>query len=238
MRWIAHASTDMGLLRPINEDSFYLDAEKGLFIVADGLGGLQGGEIASKLAISSFVEDFSLHEQKYPERFEEILWKTTHIVYNRSKSMGFDYGMGTTFTAGLIREDVLHIAHIGDSVAACRRGDQFLLLTEEHTEAATVEDSLRPGEDALIYDELEHSLTSCIGQNEDLAIQSVSFRLQAGDRLLFCTDGLTKTARYPEISQKLFSKPTPKGVVAKLLAIANSRGGPDNTTVIVVFVEE
>lgn len=233
----AYGASDQGLLRPINEDSFYLDVEAGIFIVADGLGGLDGGEVASQLAIRCFTADFLEHKEQYPERLEECLRQVSRVVHEHASKAGYQEGMGTTFSVGLIVGEQLHIAHVGDTLIACLRDHQLHILTTDHTEAQQMMDNTAIGGDIVIYDEMEHSLTSCIGQYEGLLVHLNTHKLQSGDRLLLCTDGLTKMALYPEIKEKLASKPTPKGAVSKLLAIANARGGPDNTTAIVAFVE-
>ncbi|QDZ38530.1 Stp1/IreP family PP2C-type Ser/Thr phosphatase [Euhalothece natronophila Z-M001] len=229
--------TDTGVMRAVNQDSYYYDPQGRFFIVADGMGGHAGGQEASKIAtetISNYLEQYwesdieseTLLKQAVEEANEKILEdQQTHL--ERAE-------MGTTVVVVIFRNQKCWCAHVGDSRLYLWRQNELTPLTEDHTWVAW---ALKSGtisrEEAAIHP-WRHVLSQCLGRKELYSIDIDFLNIQPGDRLLLCSDGLTGEVSEEEITSYINSMETCEEAVTKLIETAKANGGSDNITVIMV----
>ncbi|MGF1448553.1 MAG: PP2C family protein-serine/threonine phosphatase [Opitutales bacterium] len=237
LRLHAFGLTDRGLVRRQNEDAFLLDDQARLYAVADGLGGLPEGSVASSLATEA-LKDFQQENpwDAFPD-FEAMFRYINERVVRRGLEINTELGIGTTLTAVHFLEDTLRIGHVGDTGVLLLRDNQLQQLTRDHTMAQEMLDRLQPGDDPYIPEYYTHTLTRCIGQDGDLQVDVETFVVQPGDRILLFTDGVTKTHEMDELSEKLQQLDTPETFVRGVIELANERGGPDNVTAIAIYLE-
>ncbi|MGZ8600490.1 MAG: Stp1/IreP family PP2C-type Ser/Thr phosphatase [Actinomycetota bacterium] len=230
MRVTAAAASDVGRVREGNEDA-YLVLEP-LFVVADGMGGARGGEVASNLAIQTIRRLFEAGEGSLPDQVQEA----NRVVFERSQRDREVAGMGTTLTAALLEDGALRLAHVGDSRAYLLRDGELHLVTEDHT---LVRRMVQAGE--ITAEEAEthphrNILTRALGVDGIIDVDEGILELREGDRVLLCTDGLTGMVRAEEIRAVLAGQPDPQEAVDLLVRAANRAGGVDNITALLLDV--
>jgi serine/threonine protein phosphatase PrpC len=261
----SHGITDRGLVREKNEDQFVVaeirrmlrirhsslsqpDALMGqglgqLFVVADGMGGHQGGEYASALAVAS-VENivlntigwlFRLKGEGILAEFQEALRATDRWVIEAAQRQPELKGMGTTLTVAYVTGNVLYLAHAGDSRCYLYRGGKLEQLTRDHTfVAALVQEGVITSEAAAQHT-MRNVITNAVGGDKKGVEPEVhKHLLSAGDVLLLCSDGLTEMMSDEEIAKELRTgSRSPEDLCGVLVGTANARGGTDNITVVV-----
>lgn len=230
-----YTGTDTGLQRRANEDS--LLARSPLFVVADGMGGAQAGEVASRLAVESFRD--GLGDPASPEReLEEHALRANSRIHELSQSNAEQAGMGTTLTAVYVGPEEIAIAHVGDSRAYCLREGELLRLTDDHS---LVDEMIREGR--LTPEEAdEHPqrsiITRALGPEETVEVDTRSFRARSGDVYLLCSDGLTSMVPESRVGEIMRAHARLRDAGEALIREANSAGGRDNITVILLRLEE
>lgn len=223
------SATDVGRVRKANEDSYFVRSP--LFVVADGMGGAQAGEVASKIAADAFQRP--LDESLAPEKRMASVVKAANLeIHEKSVSDASFQGMGTTLTALLLGEDELTIAHVGDSRAYRLRDDELTRLTQDHS---LVGEMVRRG--AITEAEAEvhpqrSILTRALGPEADVEVDTLSHGVKDGDIYLICSDGLTGMVSDAEIADQLGSGKPMREVADALIRKANEGGGVDNITVV------
>ena len=227
--------SDTGLQRRANEDSYFVRAP--LFVVADGMGGAQAGEVASGLAAETFARGLS--DDGTPEqRLEERVREANRRIHERQQGDRSLHGMGTTITAAYLDGDELALAHVGDSRAYLLRDGELSRLTRDHT---LVEELVRRGE-LTEQEAAEHPqrsiITRALGPEEDVEIDLFTHRVHAGDVLLLCSDGLTGMIDEQEVQEILASAASLGDAGRALVQAANQAGGRDNITVVLFRLEE
>jgi protein phosphatase len=227
--------SDTGRQRRANEDSFFVRAP--LFVVADGMGGAQAGEVASRLAAETFsggLPDDGTSEQRLESRVREANARI-HEVSQEDRALN---GMGTTITAAYLDGDELALAHVGDSRAYLLRDGELSRLTRDHT---LVEELVRRGE-LTEQEAAEHPqrsiITRALGPEPDVEIDLRTHRVQAGDVLLLCSDGLTGMISEDEVADLLARAGSLGDAGRALVHAANEAGGRDNITVVLFRLEE
>jgi serine/threonine protein phosphatase PrpC len=230
-----YAGSDTGRQRRANEDSML--ARSPLFVVADGMGGAQAGEVASRIAVESFGE--GLADTASPEETLAGYARAANArIYELSRSNAEQAGMGTTLTALYVGELEVAIAHVGDSRAYCWRDGELLRLTDDHS---LVDELIRQGR--LTPEEAEDHpqrsiITRALGPEEVVEVDTRSYRARAGDVFLLCSDGLTTMLGEAQLAEVLRAHPLLREAGEALIAQANEAGGRDNITVILLRVEE
>jgi protein phosphatase len=223
-------------MREGNEDSYL--ASGSLAAVADGMGGHLAGEVASAAAteqLRSLEDGAAWRGERSPG--EALKWAVTeanrHIREMASGDKSLE-GMGTTITAVLADGDVIHLAHVGDSRAYLLRKGELSQLTEDHTlvQELVKQGKLRP-EDAKRHPQ-GSIITRALGVEADVQVDTATFKIVPGDRLLLCTDGLTGVVDQATIRNVLLRVRDPQQASERLVALANEQGGPDNITVVVL----
>jgi protein phosphatase len=249
----AAASTHPGLRRDGNEDAYCLRPDLGLYVVADGMGGHSAGEVASRIAtevieeavVSTLGVDAS-STWPMPYRLDLSLdgnrLNMAVVLANRrvgTAIAGNDAyrGMATTAAALLVKGDAAVVAHVGDSRAYRLRGGVLEQLTSDHS---WVGEQVRAGV-MTAADARRHPwrnvVTRAITGGDDPEVDVAAITLEAGDRVLLCSDGLSSVASHEDMEKALAQPETPEATCAALIALANEGGGPDNITVIVLNVD-
>jgi protein phosphatase len=240
MKIVARGITDVGKKRDHNEDSFLVDVGLGLFVVADGMGGHAGGGTASRLAVETIEAAMrtagELEEGKLRDALAEALARACRSVYGAAQADPSLAGMGTTVTAAAVAGPAAVIAHVGDSRCYLVRGGRIHQVSEDHS---LVNEQLKAG--AITADEARHSrfrniITRSVGFEEQVQIDMLGFVLEPQDQLVLCSDGLSNLAEDREILE-VVTHATVEEAPARLVDLANSRGGDDNITVILVRAE-
>ena len=226
--------TDTGRQRRGNEDSSYAHAP--VFVVADGMGGAQAGEVASQIVVDAFAG--GLPDAGTPEeRLSVVVQKANREIHERSHAEAENAGMGTTVTAAYLDGDAVALAHVGDSRAYLLRDHELARLTEDHS---LVEELLRGGK--LTEEEaLEHPqrsvITRVLGIEPIVEIDTWTYQLRPGDVVLLCSDGLTSMISEQQVQAVLLQAPSLKAAADRLIDEANAAGGRDNITVVLFRVE-
>ncbi len=230
-----YAGTDTGRQRRANEDSFLARAP--LFVVADGMGGAQAGEVASRIAVESF--QLGLENASDPElALADLALAANSRIHELSHANAEQAGMGTTLTAVYVGEQDVAIAHVGDSRAYCLREGQLLRLTDDHS---LVDELMRQGrltpEEAVEHPQ-RSVITRALGPEGTVEVDTRSFVARAGDVYLLCSDGLTTMLSEQQIAAALIANPRLREAGEALIAAANDAGGRDNITVVLIRLEE
>jgi protein phosphatase len=254
MRRRAAGRTDVGRRRKVNEDAFLVDNELGLFVVADGMGGHNAGEIASGEAVEALHEmvkreepslreleslkasggrEVALATQRTLRVVESAVQAATYMVFGLGQANPDQRGMGTTLSVLLVRGDYAVTAQVGDSRVYLVRSGDVEQVTEDHTLVAW---QLKKG--IITLDEARSSrqknvITRAVGSREYVQVDTRTLPVFAGDRFLLCSDGLHGYLEPFEIG-RLFEGNDIETVVGRAVALANQRGGRDNITAIAV----
>jgi protein phosphatase len=227
--------TDTGRQRRENEDSAYVRAP--VFVVADGMGGAQAGEVASRIAIEAFergLPDSGSPEERLADRVREA----NQRIYERSRAEHGREGMGTTLTAAYVDDAQVAIAHVGDSRAYLFRGGELSRLTQDHS---LVDELVRQGkltEEQAAEHPQRSIITRALGPEPDVEVDTWTYPARAGDVLLLCSDGLTAMVPEDRIEEVLASAASLDEAGRRLIDEANEAGGRDNITVVLFRLED
>lgn len=240
--------TDVGRKRSHNEDSYLIDEELQLFVVADGMGGHAGGGTASRIAVetidkelrgvrnsptSPFKAETSLQDSPLPDFLRAAVEKACFEIYRAAQEDPRLAGMGTTVISLCVQHQHAMFAHVGDSRAYLVRGDLIQQISEDHS---LVNEQIKAG--MITPDEARHSrykniITRSVGFEEEVQVDVMGIMLELNDSFILCSDGLANLVEDREI-REIISTSELKDAPKKLIDLANERGGDDNITVIVV----
>ena len=229
--------TDTGRQRNANEDSYF--ARSPVFAVADGMGGAQAGEVASRIAAGAFEKDATAATEAPPEnRLEQIAHSANREIHELAQRDSSRAGMGTTLTAAMVQDNEVSFGHVGDSRAYVLRDGQLKRLTKDHS---LVEELRRQGR--LTEEEAEEHpqrsiITRALGPEPEVNVDTMTFAGKAGDVFLLCSDGLTTMVSDDEIARILGEAKTLRGAVNRLVDAANASGGRDNITAVAFKLAE
>ena len=232
---VAAGVTDVGRVRDGNEDDFLDQANRlGLVAVADGMGGHRAGEVASATALEALRAGVASGEE-----LRDAIEGANDAVLEKSESDQELHGMGTTLTAGMLGTDgQLVVGHVGDSRAYLVRDGELTQITNDHS---LVEEMVRGGELTPEQAEVHPQrsiITRALGIDPQVDVDVYPLELQPGDRILFCSDGLTTMVRQDEMASILAREPDPKRAAQLLVDAANAAGGEDNITAVIVEAVE
>jgi protein phosphatase len=240
--------TDVGRKRNHNEDSFLVDDELQLYVVADGMGGHAGGGTASRIAVETidkelrgtrdgkdnpFSSSSPLQDSPLPEAIRAAVENACLNIFKAAQQDARLAGMGTTVISLLVKDDLAFFAHVGDSRAYLIRGDLIQQISEDHS---LVNEQIKAG--MITPEEAKHSrykniITRSVGFEEEVQVDVMGLVTEPGDTFILCSDGLANMVDDKElldISRRTRIEEMPKA----LIDLANERGGDDNITVIVV----
>jgi PPM family protein phosphatase len=235
------ARTDVGLIRSGNEDNYTVAPDRGIFIVADGMGGHAAGEVASEMAVSGIVRELgSFKGSSLDEavgRVTSAIRSANAAIFERTLIEHDKRGMGTTATALILHGNRYLIGHVGDSRAYLLRDGTFHQLTKDHSYVQEQVDAgyLTP-EQARTHP-YSNVITRCIGASGDVVPDIFSGTCHEGDVFLLASDGLTGMVEDDGLAAILRTPGSPEKWVDRLVAEANRRGGLDNITALIVRVD-
>jgi protein phosphatase len=227
--------TDAGRKRRRNEDAYVV--EPPLFAVADGMGGAQAGEVASRLAVVAFREFHEADEFAPTERVTAIIKEANRRIYERAREDAAASGMGTTITAAVLADDSIAIGHVGDSRAYRLREGGLEQLTEDHSLVADLVRSGRLKPEEADTHPQRSVITRALGTDPDVDVDAFDVALEPGDVFLLCSDGLTTMVEDDEIVRIVTGSKDLDDAAKLLVKAANRRGGEDNVTVVLFRVE-
>jgi len=236
--------TDVGMVRPNNEDNFVILAKHNLFFVADGMGGHNAGEVASRVAIETMEDFFSKsmlrsmqgNTEQIRHAMITAMHKANDEVIRRSESSDLLHGMGSTLVAAMVDNCTLHICHVGDVRCYRVSGENLEQLTTDHTAIAKMKANGGNNSDVEPDKTISrHVVTRAIGFPFDEDPEYNQCKLEEGNKLLLCSDGLWSMVDDSQILTILEEADSPDDAVNILINEANKAGGKDNVTAVVVF---
>lgn len=231
LRLLVATRTDVGRVRPGNEDAFLVTDDARLVAVADGMGGHQAGEVASATAIASLLE-----EVEQGESIGDAVSAANTAVVSRAADDLALRGMGTTLTAAVLDGANLVIGHVGDSRCYLLRDGSLRQVTTDHSVVAELVAAGEITEAEALVDPRRAMITRALGIDPSVEVDVLELAIAPGDRLLLCSDGLTTMVRDPAIAEILASEDDRQRAADELVEAANLAGGADNITVLVVDV--
>jgi len=251
LKVVAAGVTDVGRKRDHNEDSFLIDEDLKLFVVADGMGGHAGGGTASRIAVETIDRELRqvrtsqgsvleartpLQDSPVPEAIRAAVERACIAIYSKAQEDPRLAGMGTTVISLLMKEDQAFFAHVGDSRAYLIRGDLIQQISEDHS---LVNEQIKAG--MITPEEAKHSrykniITRSVGFEEEVQVDVMGLLSEAGDVFILCSDGMANMMEDAEILHIVRHHPLTE-VPRTLVDLANERGGDDNITVIAVQIQ-
>jgi len=223
-------ASDTGRRRRRNEDNYVVAPP--LFAVADGMGGAQAGEVASKLAASA-LEGGDSDGLQGPERIDALIQEANRRIFDRASTDPTASGMGTTMTVALVEGMTVAIGHVGDSRGYLVRGDQMEQLTEDHSLVNELLKSGRLSEEEAQVHPQRSVITRAVGTDPDVDVDGFTIEAEEGDVFLLCSDGLTDMVSDEEILELVHAhRDDLDKAVKSLVAAANRGGGEDNITAV------
>ncbi len=237
--------TDKGLRRTNNEDACFVMKRDRIFIVADGVGGNNSGEIASRTCVNEsakYVETRPLtgneSAEELQEYFEDCLRDVNFKILEMSQRFEWNKGMATTVVIAYICRDTLYIMNVGDSRGYILRDGVLTQITEDHTYVNTLLKAGLISEAEAEHHENKNMITRAVGADYTIEGDFFQVRIQPGDIILICTDGLYGEVDSRELISKLEEDRTMTDICSELVDAANRNGGSDNITMVVLKITE
>lgn len=227
------------LSQPAAEGHFSLQASGALVAVADGMGGHNYGEVASRLCLEGLGKEFQATVSLEPDfqqacvLFKQAIERVSHSLYELAREQPAYAGMGTTLTAAFLRGDQACVGQVGDSRAYLLRGQSSRLLTVDQTVGNFVDAE----QSAHLEGHIKDMLTQAVGSQPEIEVALTEVATEPGDTLLICCDGLYKAVAEDEMMPPLISSESLTTRARKLLQLALNHGGPDNITVILAQIQ-
>ena len=231
--WEAHGVSDQGCVRQNNEDAFHIEPDR-LFIVADGMGGAQAGERASRLAIETVVETLETVRGAGLEDLKRAVEEANRKVRERAAGDAALEGMGTTLVAAMRSGEELALVSVGDSRAYLYDGAGLLDITEDQSWVNEIGRRLGLDESSLRVHPMRHMLTMAVGLSANLRMNAYSLRPRPGTQILISSDGLHGVVTRDRIAAVLAGEAALEDKCGQLIEAAKQAGGPDNVTVILM----
>ena len=241
MQFSCAARTDVGVVRSGNEDSYLMASDRGLFIVADGMGGHAAGEVASDMATRILAEEYrpvrGMSDDELMSQMIGAIRSANEAIFRRTLSEHDKRGMGTTVTALHLLPRRYLIGQVGDSRAYLLRGGVLTQLTKDHSYVQEQVDAGRLSPEEARVHPYANVITRCVGSSSDVIPDLFFGTLEVGDLLLLASDGLTGMLDDEDVLEIMASGLPLEEMVDGLIAGANHRGGLDNVTTILVRIE-
>jgi protein phosphatase len=242
VRLLYSARTDVGMIRSGNEDNFAVKAvgDRGLFVVADGMGGHAAGEVASEMAVQIIELQLAsindLEEKSSTERVMEALRKANRDIHDRTITEVDKQGMGTTASVLLVNNNRYLIGQVGDSRVYLLRDGALKQITKDHSYVQEQVDAGFLTPEQARYHPYSNVITRCVGASPDVQPDVYAGDVRVGDLFLVASDGLTGMVDDRRLQILLMSRVEPERKVHALISEANGRGGLDNITAIVIQI--
>jgi protein phosphatase len=238
------ARTDVGMIRSGNEDNFAVEAngDRGIFIVADGMGGHAAGEVASEMAVQIVQRELKgvddLADGTATKVLGEALRIANRAIHERTITEVDKQGMGTTASVLLLADSRYLIGQVGDSRVYLLRDGALKQITKDHSYVQEQVDLGNLTPEQARYHPYSNVITRCVGASPEVEPDLYAGEARTGDIFLIASDGLTGMVDDRRLAQLLMSRAEPERKVQALISEANGRGGLDNITAIVVHIEE
>lgn len=238
----ATGRTDVGLRRHENQDTFAIESfgRQLVAVVCDGMGGAEGGQIASAVAVETFMKEFRalLREDMNAEQLRELssfcVAQANTAVHQRAQEEASCHGMGTTLVSAVVTGETALIFNIGDSRAYLIHDAAITRITHDHSVVQTlVESGNITAEEARTHPN-RNLITRALGPDESARCDAFEVAFTQGDRLLLCTDGLVVTATDEEILRAARAEKSGEAILDDLIALAKAQGAPDNVTAVLI----
>lgn len=244
--------TDVGMKRDHNEDSYLLAPDLNLFVVADGMGGHAGGEMASGIAVRTVEQhvreqralvdpevqhEHDIQHSPVAKLLSDSVRRACNAVYSKSQQVLELQGMGTTTIAILFHDRHAFVAHVGDSRCYLMRDGRIMQLSEDHS---LVNEQLRAGlitEAQARQSRFKNIITRSVGFDADVEVDMIAVETKAGDAFLVCSDGLCNLVSDAEMNEVVHDNLLHRAPEV-LVDMANERGGDDNITVVMAYVAD
>jgi PPM family protein phosphatase len=235
------ARTDVGIVRSGNEDNYLMLADRGIFIVADGMGGHAAGEVASEMAVRITSHEIGslrgLSDEQASARLSTAIRAANEAIFERTLSEHDKRGMGTTATVLALLPRRYLIGQVGDSRAYLLRNGRFQQLTKDHSYVQEQVDAGLLTPDQARVHPYSNVITRCVGASGDVVPDIYFGALEQGDIILLASDGLTGMLEDAQLTRILTSDGGPQHWVDRMISEANRRGGLDNITAIVIRID-
>ncbi|MGQ0712178.1 MAG: Stp1/IreP family PP2C-type Ser/Thr phosphatase [Gemmatimonadaceae bacterium] len=244
MQLTVAARSDTGMIRSGNEDSFYADANptRGLFVVADGMGGHAAGEVASEMAVEIVSKELAqvrdLRGDGVAQLVAGSVKQANAAIYQRTIAEIDKQGMGTTISVLMLANARYLVGQVGDSRVYVLRDGALRQITKDHSYVQEQVDAGYLTPEQARYHPYSNVITRCVGASGEVEPDTYAGEVRSGDVYLVASDGLTGMVDDRRIQQLLSSRASPARMVDALIAEANGRGGLDNITAIVIHVLE
>jgi len=242
VRLLHAARTDVGMIRSGNEDNFAVRdwGNRGLFIVADGMGGHAAGEVASEMAVQTIERELETlrdpNDNEAEEKVAEALREANRNIHDRTITEVDKQGMGTTASVLMVWESKYLIGQVGDSRVYLLRDGELQQLTKDHSYVQEQVDAGFLTPEQARYHPYSNVITRCVGASPEVEPDIYQGEVRIGDLFLVASDGLTGMVDDRRLQILLMSRAAPERKVHALIAEANGRGGLDNITAIVVQI--
>ena len=241
MHFTCAARTDVGIVRSGNEDNYLMLADRGIFIVADGMGGHAAGEVASEMAVRITSSEIGslrgLSDEQASARLSTAIRTANEAIFERTLSEHDKRGMGTTATVLALLPRRYLIGQVGDSRAYLLRSGRFHQLTKDHSYVQEQVDAGLLTPDQARVHPYSNVITRCVGASGDVVPDIYFGSLEQGDIILLASDGLTGMLEDAQLTRILTSEGGPQHWVDRMISEANRRGGLDNITAIVIRID-
>ncbi len=231
------AQSDLGRVRPENEDSFLCSDTHRIYAVADGIGGLPSGGQASQLTVAELERHFARNPAGDAIDYQRIIEEINNKVFLLGRVLSPQFGIGSTLTFAHLTGVRLNIGHVGDSCALRLRANLIEQLTTDHTIENELREREARGESVSLLMENRNALTRCIGQPPPILGNCTKHTILPHDRYLLCSDGITRYVAEEEIAEILQQAADPSSAAQTLINRANEGGGLDNSTAVVLFFD-
>jgi PPM family protein phosphatase len=236
------ARSDVGMIRSGNEDNFFAeaDARRGVFVVADGMGGHAAGEVASEMAVQIVARHLlaltTVVGASSQETLAHAMRDANRAIYDRMLAEVDKQGMGTTASVLVLSDNQFLIGQIGDSRVYLLRDGALTQLTKDHSYVQEQVDAGLLTPEQARYHPYSNVITRCVGASESVEADLYPGEMKPGDVFLLASDGLTGMVDDRRLQQMLLARSGPGRIVDALISEANGRGGLDNITAIVIQV--
>ena len=226
--------SDVGNVRELNEDyaAFIEDERFKIYLVADGMGGHNAGEIASNLAVKSIMRYLMEHSEENEDLLLNAVKYANNEIYEISQKNDKCKGMGTTITGCFIKGDIIQVVNVGDSCCFSIKGNEIKKVTKDHSWVQELIDAGAITEEEGRNHPKKNVITRALGTNNIVKIDIFKYDLSSYDKYLLCTDGLSKEVLNEEILEEINKVNDYNHACDKLVLLAKGRGGRDNITVL------
>ena len=233
-----YGESRIGLVRKVNEDSFYISPNRDVLAVADGMGGYVGGEIASKTAVKAIAYYFENYTYAAPVQLEKAIQYANSCILSKTMIDPSLQGMGTTVSLVTLARGMAFWGHVGDSRIYLYRDHELKQISTDHTVVQVLLEKGKITEEEALEHPKRHVLTRAVGVDRDVVVDSGMFQVQPKDRILLCSDGLTSFVSKEDLHRVLDDYTlSEREIINDLFTQVYENGAKDNVTAVLKTIE-